>query len=58
MTRSTDADRWTVKELATFWGVHINKVYDLIHRGEVQAVMIDHQYRISPEAITAYEERE
>lgn len=50
--------RLSVAQLADTWGVSRQHVYNLIERGELQAVRIGALVRIRPEDVEAYECRD
>jgi excisionase family DNA binding protein len=47
---------WTIDALATRWAVSSRTVRRLIERGELLAICIGSQLRISPEAVERFEE--
>ena len=48
---------WTIDALATHWAVSARTVRRLIERGELRAIRVGGQLRISPETIERFEER-
>ena len=44
----------TVAEAARLLGIGRDKLYDIINRGDLESVMIDHRRRIPRDAIDTY----
>jgi excisionase family DNA binding protein len=52
-----EGSHWTIGALATRWAVSARTVRRLIERGELRAIRIGGQLRISPETVERFEER-
>jgi len=52
-----ERSHWTIDALAARWAVSARTVRRLIERGELRAIRIGGQLRISPEAVERFEER-
>jgi excisionase family DNA binding protein len=48
---------WTMNALADRWAISARTVRRLIERGELRAIRVGGQLRISPETIERFEER-
>jgi excisionase family DNA binding protein len=49
---------WTSDALAARWAVSTRTVRRLIERGEIRAIRVGGQLRVSPEALERFEERQ
>jgi excisionase family DNA binding protein len=49
---------WTIEALATRWAVSTRTVRRLIDSGQLRAIRIGGQLRVSPEALERFEERQ
>jgi excisionase family DNA binding protein len=52
-----ERSHWTIDALATRWAVSTRTVRRLIERGELHAIRIGSQLRISPETVERFEAR-
>jgi excisionase family DNA binding protein len=52
-----ERSHWTIDALAVRWAVSVRTVRRLIERGELRAIRIGGQLRISPETVERFEER-